>query len=123
MIYRIIVGYLTRQIPLVEQKLLILPEHLSSPRVFSGVRVTRSLALCVCFVKRCLSFCLFFFWPLYCLFFDIRVLITLLVSSNSFLTNILKIIFGAVVVVGVVVVVVVVVGLTTYLSPLKYTIS
>ena len=29
--------------PLVEQKLLTLPEHLSSPPVFSGVRVTRSL--------------------------------------------------------------------------------
>jgi hypothetical protein len=35
------------------QELSILPEH---PR-FSGVRVTRSLALCVCFVDRCLSFC------------------------------------------------------------------
>ena len=34
---------LTRRVPLVEQKLLTLPEHLSSPPVFSGVRVTRSL--------------------------------------------------------------------------------
>jgi hypothetical protein len=34
--------------PLVEQKLLILSEHLSSPPVFSGVRDTRSLVLCVC---------------------------------------------------------------------------
>ena len=25
--------------------------------MFSGVRVTRSLALCVCFVDRCLSLC------------------------------------------------------------------
>jgi hypothetical protein len=32
--------------------------------VFSGVRVTRSLVLCVCLVDCCLSF-----WPLYCLFF------------------------------------------------------
>ena len=32
---------------------------LSSPLVFSGVRVTRSLVLCVCFVDRCLSFCPF----------------------------------------------------------------
>jgi hypothetical protein len=38
-----------------------LPEHLSSPSVFSGVRVTRSLVLCVCFVDRCLSFCPFSF--------------------------------------------------------------
>jgi hypothetical protein len=28
-----------------------------SPPVFSGVGVTRSLVLCVCFVDRCLSFC------------------------------------------------------------------
>jgi hypothetical protein len=48
---------------------------------FSGVRVTRSLALCVCFVDRCLSI---FVWSLCCLFFvDIRILITTLVSSNS----------------------------------------
>ena len=38
-----------------------LPEYLSSPPVFSGVRVTRSLVLCVCFVDRCLSFCPFSF--------------------------------------------------------------
>ena len=37
------------------------PEHLSSHLVFSGVRVTRSLVLCVCFVDRCLSFCPFSF--------------------------------------------------------------
>ena len=42
-----------------EQKPLTLPEHLSSPSVFSGVRVTRSLLLYVCFVDRCLSFCTF----------------------------------------------------------------
>jgi hypothetical protein len=41
---------------------------------FSGVRVTRSLVLCVCFVDCFLSF---FFWPLCCLsFFDLRILIT-----------------------------------------------
>jgi hypothetical protein len=33
----------------------------SSPLVFSGVRVTRSLVLCVCFVDRCLSFYTFLF--------------------------------------------------------------
>jgi hypothetical protein len=48
-------------VPLVEQKLLTLPEHLSSPPVFSGVHVTRSLVLFVCFVDRCLSFCIFSF--------------------------------------------------------------
>ena len=40
---------------------ITLPEHLSSPPVFSGVRVTRSLVLYVCFVDRCLSFCTFSF--------------------------------------------------------------
>jgi len=66
---------------LVVQELLTLSEYLSSPPVFSGVRVTRSLVLCVCFVDRCLYF---FFWPLCCLFFcDIRILITPLVYSNS----------------------------------------
>jgi hypothetical protein len=38
-----------------------LPEHLGSPLVFSGVRVTRSLVLYVCFVDRGLSFCSFSF--------------------------------------------------------------
>jgi hypothetical protein len=43
---------LTRRVSLVEQELLTLPEHMSSPLVFNGVRVTRSLVLCVCFVNR-----------------------------------------------------------------------
>ena len=48
---------------------------------FSGVRATPSLVLCVGFLDRCLSFCLFFFWPLCCLFFFyLRILITPLVS-------------------------------------------
>ena len=67
--------------PLVEQELLTLPEHMSSPPVFSGARVTRSLVLYACFVYRCLYF---LFWPLCCLFFfNIRILITPLVSLNS----------------------------------------
>ena len=52
---------LTRRVPLVEQELLTLPEHLNSPPVFGGFRVTWSLALCVCFVDRCLSLCTFSF--------------------------------------------------------------
>ena len=44
-----------------EQELLTLPEHLRSPLVFSGVRVTPSLFLYACFVDRCLSFCTFSF--------------------------------------------------------------
>ena len=60
----LIIGFVTRltwRVSLVEQELLTLPEHLRPRPVFSGVRVTRSLVLCVCFVDRCLSFCLFSF--------------------------------------------------------------
>jgi hypothetical protein len=35
--------------------------HLNSPQAFSWVPVTRSLVLYVCFVDRCLSFCIFSF--------------------------------------------------------------
>ena len=62
---RLITGFETRltwRVPLVEQELLTLLEHLSSPPVFSGVHVTPSLVLCVYFVDR-LSFS---FWPLHC---------------------------------------------------------
>ena len=52
---------LTWPVPLVVQELFTLPEHLSSPPVFSGVRVTRSLVLHVCFVDRFLFFCTFSF--------------------------------------------------------------
>jgi hypothetical protein len=52
---------LTRRVSLVEQELLTLPEHLRSPPVFSGVHVTRSLVLWLCFVDHCLSFCFFSF--------------------------------------------------------------
>jgi hypothetical protein len=45
----------------VNGSLYTLPDHLSSPPDFSGVRVTRSLVLYVCFVDRCLSFCTFSF--------------------------------------------------------------
>ena len=56
----IIIGFvsrLTRRVSLVDQELLTFPEHLSSPPVLSGVRVTRSLVLCVWIVDRFLSFC------------------------------------------------------------------
>ena len=56
-----LVTRLTRRATLDEQELLTLPEHLSSRPVFSGVRITRSLVLYVCFVDRCLSLCPFSF--------------------------------------------------------------
>jgi len=54
----VFVSRLTPRVVLVEQELPTLPEHLSSPPVFSGVHVTQSLVLCVCFVDCCLSLCL-----------------------------------------------------------------
>jgi hypothetical protein len=50
----------------VEQELLTFPEHLNSLPVFSGVRVTRSLELCVCFVDHCFSLCPFYFGHCVC---------------------------------------------------------
>jgi hypothetical protein len=83
MTYHGFVTRLTRWVSLVEQELPTLPEYMSSSLIPSGVRVTRSLVLFVCFVDRCLSFstCL---WPLPCLFFfDKRILITSLIPPNS----------------------------------------
>jgi hypothetical protein len=61
----LITGFITRitwRVPLVEQELLTSPDHLHEfTSIFSGVRVTRSLVLCVCLVDRCLSFCTFSF--------------------------------------------------------------
>ena len=64
------------------QELLTLPEHLSSPPVVSRVLVAQSLVFCVVFcVKSFVS--LSCFWSLCCLSFShLRILITLLVSSN-----------------------------------------
>ena len=50
---RLITGFVARfawRMPLAEQEQLSLPENLSSSPVFNGVRITRSLALSVCFV-------------------------------------------------------------------------
>ena len=44
---------LTQRVPLVEEKQLTFPEHPSPVPVFSGVCVTQSLVLCVCFVDHC----------------------------------------------------------------------
>ena len=44
-----------------EQELLTLPDHLSSPPVFSEVRATLSLVLYICLVDRCLTLCTFSF--------------------------------------------------------------
>jgi len=90
MTYHRNVTRVTRLVPLVEQELLTLPEHLSSSPVFSGVRVTplstiftRSLVLCEIFCRSLFVPLTIFVWPSCCLSFDLRILITSLISSNS----------------------------------------
>jgi hypothetical protein len=82
--YHRVVTRLTRRVPLVELELLLLSEHLRSSPVSRGVGVTPYLVICV-FLCRSLFVLLYcFFWPLCCLFFfDIRILITPLLSSKS----------------------------------------
>jgi hypothetical protein len=48
--------------------------------VLMGVRVARSLVFRVLFCRSLLVLLFFFFCPLYCLSFDLGILITLLVS-------------------------------------------
>ena len=61
-----------------------LPEHLSSPPDFSGVRVYSVFSFICMFCRFLLVLLCFFFWPLCCLFFfDIRFLIAPLVFSKS----------------------------------------
>jgi hypothetical protein len=59
--------------------------HIVHPLGFNGVRVTRSLVLCVMFCRSLFVPLSFFFRPLYCLSFYLRIFITPLASSNSFL--------------------------------------
>jgi hypothetical protein len=59
MAYHGFVARLTGQVPLAEQDLLTLPEHMSSPPVFNEFRVTRSLVFCVMFCRS-----LFVLFPL-----------------------------------------------------------
>jgi hypothetical protein len=78
-------------LPLVEQELLTLLVHLSSSPVYSGVRVTRSLVLCVIFCRSLFVLLYFFFWPFCCLFFDIWILITPLVFNFGSQRNLILI--------------------------------
>jgi hypothetical protein len=70
--------FLLRRVSLVEQELLTLMEHIRSPPPFSGVRVDRSLVLCVVFYRPLFVLLSFFFLPLCCLSFELRILIALI---------------------------------------------
>ena len=64
---------------LVEQEMVTLPVHPD----FSVVFVARSVVFSVVFCRSLFVLLSFLFWPLCCLSFDLRSLITYLVSSNS----------------------------------------
>jgi len=59
--------------------LLALPKHLSSPLVFSGVRVAQSLVFCIVFCRSLFFLLKFFFGSLYCL----PVLWVIVLSARS----------------------------------------
>jgi hypothetical protein len=81
--YTIHIPRVTRRVPLVEQGTAYTSEHLNSSRYLVGVRVTRSLVLYVLFCRSCVPLS-FLFLPLNWLsFFDLRIMITSVVSSNS----------------------------------------
>ena len=71
--------------------LLLYIKYLSSPPVFSGVRVTRSLVVYVCFIDRCLTFCTFSFGhcivcpSIYSFWLPLWYLQTLLSYNNQYL--------------------------------------
>ena len=67
-----------------EQELFTLLEHLSSPRVSSGVRVAQFFVLCVMF---CRSLVVLLVIVLSVLLLFTRLLITPLVSSNFYLSG------------------------------------
>jgi hypothetical protein len=82
----LVTGFVTRvarRMPLLEQELLTIPEHLCSPLVFSGFCVSRSVFLCVLCCRSLFVLLSFFVWSLLCQSFDLRVLIISLVSVNS----------------------------------------
>ena len=71
------------RVPHVEYELLTIPEHMSLPPVFSGVRAARSYVFCVVICRSFFVLLSFFVYPLCCLsVFDLRLLITSLVSAN-----------------------------------------
>jgi hypothetical protein len=75
---------ITRRMPLVEHELLTIPVYMSSTPVFSGVRVTRSLVLCVVLCRSFVVLKSFFCWSLRCLSIDLRILICKLVFVFCF---------------------------------------
>ena len=65
-----------------EQELLSISEYLSSPLICVGFHVARSLVFCLISCRPLFIILFFCFWSLYCLSFDLGLLIIPLVSSN-----------------------------------------
>jgi len=57
------------------------PPGMRFPPVYSGIRGARSLISCVVFCRSLFILLFFFIWSLYCMSFDLQLLITPLVSS------------------------------------------
>ena len=86
MIYYRIINNITTL--LVKQELPTLPEHLSAPPDFSGVRVNLIVSFMCMFCRSLFVLLSFFFSPLCCLFFfDIQILITSLWYLQILLTK------------------------------------
>ena len=83
----IIINIFNLLLPLVEKELHTIPEHLNSPTVFSGVRVTRTLDFCVVFCRSLFVLLSFFFGHcvVYRFWLPLWYLQTLL-HANIFLT-------------------------------------
>ena len=74
----------TWQVPLVEQELLTLAEHLSSPPVFSEISCYSIFSFMCMFCRSLFVLLYFFSWSLCCpSFFNLQLRIIPLVSSNS----------------------------------------
>ena len=86
----LITGFVIRvtwRVPLVEQELLTLPEHLISPPFLVGFVLLGFCSMCM-FCRSLIVPLFFFFLPLYCLsFFDLRILITSLWYLHTLLAN------------------------------------
>jgi hypothetical protein len=57
------------------------PPGMRFPPVYSGIRGARSLILCVVFCRSLFVLLFFFIWSLYCMSFDLQLLITPLVRE------------------------------------------
>jgi hypothetical protein len=80
---QLFVSSVTRRVLPMEQELLTHPTHPRWPPVFSGVCVARSLVFSLLFYSSLIVLLSFFCLPLYYLFFfDLRVFVVPLVSSN-----------------------------------------